>query len=55
VHERQNGYLMHTAYEYDLLFQCNGIHEIKRGLRRRLKRPQPPLRQLPMFADAAPF
>jgi hypothetical protein len=48
--------LMSTAYEYDLSFPCAGIHQIARGVRRRLKRPPraapPPLRQLRMFDTA---
>ncbi|HYA42407.1 MAG TPA: hypothetical protein VEF34_13960 [Syntrophobacteraceae bacterium] len=57
VRDARGEQLMTTAYEYDLCFQCAGMHEITRGLRRRLKHPPPrfpspsplPLRQLHMF------
>lgn len=51
VHDTRGDQLETKAYEYGLWFQCAGIHEITRGLRRRLKRPPPPFRQLHMFAD----
>jgi len=42
---------MSTCYEYDLWFDCAGIHEIEEGARRKPFK-YPPLRQLHMFANA---
>lgn len=51
VHDYRGEHPMSTCYEYDLWFECAGIHEIEKGIRRkRFKRP--PLRQTPYVIDA---
>jgi len=51
VRDYRGEYPMSTFYEYDLWFDCAGIHEIEKGARRKpFKRH--PLRQLNMFANA---
>jgi len=51
VRDNRGKHPMSTCYEYDLWFDCAGIHEIEKGSRRkRLKRPQ--LRQAPYVSSA---
>lgn len=41
VRDYRGEHPMSTCYEYDLWFECVGIHEIEKGVRRkRFKRPQ---------------
>jgi hypothetical protein len=51
VRDCRGEYPTSTCYEYDLWFDCAGIHEIEKGTpKKRFKRR--PLRQRHMFANA---
>jgi len=51
VRDYRGEHPMSTCYEYDLWFDCAGIHEIEKGARRKPFK-YSPLRQLHMFANA---